>query len=358
MLSLHLNRYLFIAVPRAAVEGCDSAVPQGGEDGLEACRRMAQDVQVLLRDRGSHAATCQIVQLQCRLSEYRGGVLDMTEEGAWAAEAAASADAAPGDSVLMIPDLPVSQMPCRLVLPDWDKLFAAATAASPVVHSAQNGEAAATLVVRQKSERRAARSSAVRTASQAHEKAAGVNASQRRSSSSERRVSTDSRRQFPPLRRDYLGALQLLHERQRQGRAHRQPQPNKEPHSSPENECHDEEALQLAAPPPFRKLSPAESLFSSVTEYLGCLAMDMPASKVRFTMGEMHFLPRAAKRAAVMHKAPPSGCHRLSHCSHYSCHLPLSNLKRERRTAAMSDLCGGLCKAGLESVFGRRTASG
>ncbi|OEH79273.1 hypothetical protein cyc_04318 [Cyclospora cayetanensis] len=78
--------------------------------------------------------------------------------------------------------------------------------------------------------------------------------------------------------RHYLRALQLLHERQRQGRARKMQQRDKATPAALEHEDLTEEALQLAAPPPFRELPPAEALVSAVSEYLGCVAMDLPAS--------------------------------------------------------------------------------
>ena len=75
---------------RRMPDGGMSAAPEGDCGSIDARRKLAEEVQLLLRASGSPNATCNIVQLQCRLSEYRGGILDMTEEAALAASALSS----------------------------------------------------------------------------------------------------------------------------------------------------------------------------------------------------------------------------------------------------------------------------
>ncbi|XP_026192559.1 uncharacterized protein LOC34620865 [Cyclospora cayetanensis] len=264
-----------------------AAPPQSEAGNLEARRKIAQQVQTLLREGGSLNATCHLVHLQCRLSAYRGGVTTMTQEAAEAAaEAAATAAAAAAETAgreeefLLTPDLPVSHMPRRLLLPDWGELFAAAAAAAtskpPAPHQSEEG--VAKIVVRKRMHRRAECRARSLRASQRAAKADSASVSSRRSSSSESGGSLGASRQMPPLRSDYLRALQLLHERQRQGRARKMQQRDKATPAALEHEDLTEEALQLAAPPPFRELPPAEALVSAVSEYLGCVAMDLPAS--------------------------------------------------------------------------------
>ncbi|CDJ58273.1 hypothetical protein, conserved [Eimeria maxima] len=202
-----------------------TAPPEGDCGGVDARRELAEEVQLLLRASGSPTATCNIVQFQCRVSEYRGGILDMTAEASLAVSTASSSQTHHADHILMTPDLPDSQTPYRLVLPNPDSNMASRS------HSCSElGESANT-------------------------------------------------RQSPPIRPDYLGALQLLHERQRQWRENKLQQRSKDTQPAPENASHTEEALQMAAPPPFRKQPPAEALFSRITEYLGCLGLDIPVSK-------------------------------------------------------------------------------
>lgn len=179
----------------------------------------------------------------------------------------------------MTPDLPDSQIPYRLVLPVWDKLFAAAAAAARRTCPPSTGEAVAALVVRQKDKHKGLSSRAARMPTHARVQNPDSNMASRSHSCSELGESANTR-QSPPIRPDYLGALQLLHERQRQWRENKLQQRSKDAQPAPENASHTEEALQMAAPPPFRKQPPAEALFSRITEYLGCLGLDIPVSKV------------------------------------------------------------------------------
>lgn len=272
---------------RRMPDGGVSAAPEGDCGSIDARRKLAEEVQLLLRASGSPNATCNIVQLQCRLSEYRGGILDMTEEAALAASALSSSHTEHGEDILMTPELPASQMPHRLLLPDWDKLFDATAGAAPKP-ARPTGEAVAALVVRQKGQRKAFSNRASSVSSQASVEKSDSTATPRRLSCNELNDSVDSLRQSPPIRPDYLKALQLLHERQRQWRARKSQQRDMDTQSAPESASHTEEALQLAAPPPFRELPPAEAIFSRVTEYLGCLSLDMPMSSVS---NEAFFFP-------------------------------------------------------------------
>lgn len=205
----------------------------------------------------------------------------MTEEAALAASKMANAHTQQGSDLLMTPDLPFTQMPSRLLLPDWDKFFAAAAVAAPKCRLPSSEHADATVVERQRCSRKTAGRPGVRIPNQAKAQSCLSKASSRRSSSSEPLSPVSSPRQAPPLRPDFLEALQLLHERQKQRRsAKSQHGSNKGQQAAPESAAYTEEALQLAAAPPFRKLPQAEALFTSVTEYLGCLGMDMPVNNV------------------------------------------------------------------------------
>ncbi|CDI84405.1 hypothetical protein, conserved [Eimeria praecox] len=255
-----------------------TAPPERDRGSIEARRELAEEVELLLRASGSPNAACNVVQLQCRLSEYRGGVVDMTEATAMATSRASSLHTQHGDDIMLAPELPSSQTPHPLVLPDWDKLFAAVAGAAPKRCPPSTGEAVAAVVVRQKGQRKAFINRASRMSSQPVAQKSDSNGSSRRSSCSEAGDSVGVR-QSPPIRPDYLEALHLLHERQRQWRASKSQQRNKDTQPAPENAGHTEEALRMAAPPPFRELPLAEALFSRVTEYLGCLGMDMPVSK-------------------------------------------------------------------------------
>ncbi|CDJ67101.1 hypothetical protein, conserved [Eimeria necatrix] len=254
-----------------------TAPPEGDCESVEARRRMAEQLQLLLRAGGSPDATCHLVQLQCRLSDYRGGIMDMTEEAALAASTMANAHTQQEGDLLMTPDLPVTQMPSRLLLPDWDKFFAAAAVAAPKRRPLPSEHTDATVVERHRCSRKTAGHPGVRIPNQAKAQSSLSKASSRRSSSSEPLSPVSSPRQAPPLRPDFLEALQLLHERQKRRSAKSQ-HGSKGHQAAPESASHTEEALQLAAAPPFRKLPQAEALFTSVTEYLGCLGMDMPVN--------------------------------------------------------------------------------
>lgn len=265
----------------------DALTAPQDDDRVGARQRIAEELQELLRASGSETSTCQLVQLQCRLSEYRGGIVDMTEQAAMAAEEAKRGDSADSAEIVMITDLPITQMPHPLLLPDWPRLFNAAIAAEPKPQLLRNGEEEASLVVRRKTLRRAACRNAAGVAGPAlgkdfisrKDRKGGKSDSASRSSSSEpSTASLEQSRKFAPLRPAYLGALQLLHQRQRQSKARKSELRKME--QAAEAEGPGEEALHLASPPPFKALHPVESVVSSVTEYLGCLAMDIPTNRV------------------------------------------------------------------------------
>ncbi|CDJ53118.1 hypothetical protein, conserved [Eimeria brunetti] len=251
---------------------CSTSPPEDFQDDnqADAVVGMTKEVQLTLRASGSPNAACNVVQLQCHLSEYRGGVVDMTEEAVLAANNASSGD------ILMISEPPTSQTPDCLVLPDWQKLSLAVASVGPRRRSPSPGEGVAAVVVRQRGHQNSLKSRASRVPSQARAQKSDSSATSRRPSCSELGDSVSISRQCPPIRPDYLEALQLLHERQRQWRTRKSQQRDKDTHPTPENASHTEEALQLAAPPPFRALPPEESLFCQITEFLGCLGMNMP----------------------------------------------------------------------------------
>ncbi|KAL8443299.1 hypothetical protein Emag_005946 [Eimeria magna] len=266
-----------------------------GENNLEKRLAIALDLQSLLRASGSLAALCHLVQLECRLSVYRGGVVDTTNETAMTFDELDSEDPqdlAKGSSMMLTPDFPASRVPQQLLLPDWPRLFNLATSAAPQQRMENQGEVKATVMIRRKNRRGAACRNGSRTRGrELQEKQTGGGLSDK-GGDDDFKCQTNDRstlpaephRHFPPLFTPYLEGLQLLHERQRQARSERinnrkMGKQTQTTGDSAEEEGPSPEVLQLAAPPPFKKSSPAEALFSSVTEYLGCVAMGIPTNK-------------------------------------------------------------------------------
>ncbi|KAL8433584.1 hypothetical protein Efla_000728 [Eimeria flavescens] len=269
---------------------------QEGDAALQKRFSLAQQLQAALRASGSEAAACHLVQLQCLLSVYQGGIVDMTGEAALAAAAEEAVNAYEGSEVLMpAADLPPTQMPRPLLLPDWGKLFELAAAAALQQQRSEKDEGSASkLVIRQKSRPGAACKEGGRVISGATEKQPGrgpddlgdckpgFHNGSSSSSSRDRAPAADSQRQFPPLDPAYLAGLQLLHERQRQRKvckaARKKKAAAEQPGEATEDERPTDEILQLAAPRPFKQLAPPEALFASLSEYLGCLAAGLPGN--------------------------------------------------------------------------------
>ncbi|KAL8269705.1 hypothetical protein Esti_006378 [Eimeria stiedai] len=259
-----------------------------GENNLEKRLALAHELQTLLRASGSTTASCHLVQLECRLSVYRGGAVNMTDETAMAFnafDAELTEELTERSSIMLTPNFLASFRP-QLLLPDWAKLFTLATFAAPQPQPRMTnyGETRATVVVRRRNRRRTrgGESQEKQVGGSIRDKG-GNNVDDKLQTNERSALPADSQRHFPPLHPPYLGGLQLLHERQRQARSERTS--NRKKQLQPAGESTEEhgpnpEVLQLTAPPPFIKLPPAEALFSSVTEYLGCVAMDIPTDKV------------------------------------------------------------------------------